>query len=167
VSREPSKEKIVTAESSTAQVRTTIAGIPDLVGKELGTSSWRTISQDDVNTFADLTGDHNPIHIDAAAAARSPFGTTIVHGYLTVSLVVPLMAEVFEVTDLGTGINYGLDKLRFPAPVPVGSRIRASVRLTEATEVAGGVQAKFDVTFEVEGQAKPACVMTMVVRYYA
>ena len=117
--------------------------------------------------YAGASNDHNPIHIDAAAAARSPFGTTIVHGYFTVSLVVPLMAEVFEVTDLGTGINYGLDKLRFPAPVPVGSRIRASVRLTEATEVAGGVQAKFDVTFEVEGQAKPACVMTMVVRYYA
>jgi len=157
----------VTVEAPTALVQTTIAGIHDLVGTELGTSSWRTITQEDVNRFADLTGDHNPIHINAEVAARSPFGTTIVHGYLTVSLVVPLMAEVFEVTDLGTGVNYGLDKLRFPAPVPVGSRIRVSVKLSEASEVPGGVQAKFDVTFEVEGQAKPACVMTMVVRYYA
>lgn len=157
----------MTAQTPTALVQTTIAGLSALVGEELGTSSWRTITQEQVSQFADLTGDHNPIHIDPIAAAQSPFGTTIVHGYFTLALVVPLMAEVIEVTDLGTGVNYGLDKLRFPAPVPVGSRIRVSVRLAEATEVAGGVQAKFDVAFEVEGQTKPACVMVMVVRYYA
>lgn len=157
----------MTVEAPTALVRTTIAALPELVGKELGTSSWRTITQEQVAQFADLTGDHNPIHIDPEVAAKSPFGTTIVHGYFTLSLVVPLMAEVIEVTDLGTGVNYGLDKLRFPAPVPVGSRIRVSVKLAEVTEVSGGAQAKFDVAFEVEGQAKPACVMVMVVRYYA
>jgi acyl dehydratase len=157
----------VSVEAPPATTRTTIAGIPALVGTELGTSSWHTITQDQVNRFAELTGDHNPIHTDPDVAARSPFGTTIAHGYLTLSLVVPLMAEVFEVTDLGTGVNYGLDRLRFPAPVPVGSRIRVAVKLAEATDIGGGIQGKFDVTFEVEGQTKPACVMTMILRFYA
>ena len=133
----------------------------------MGTSSWRTITQEQVDQFANLTGDHNPIHTDPAVAKRSPFGTTIVHGYFTLSLVVPLMAEVFEVTDLGTGVNYGLDKLRFPAPVPVGSRIRVGVTLAEAMEIPGGVQGKFEVAFEIEGQDKPPCVMVMVLRFYA
>jgi len=144
----------------------TMDELPGLAGREFGPSEWRTVTQEDVNTFADVTGDRNPVHLDPDFAARTPFGTTIVHGYLTLSLVVPLMAEVFEVTDLGVGINYGLNKLRFPAPVPVGSRIRVKGSVTAVTEVPGGFQVESAVTFEVEGQEKPACVAELVVRYY-
>ena len=147
--------------------RTTIAGLRDLVGTTFGPSRWREITQEEVNRFADLTEDHNPIHVDPAFGAASAFGSTIVHGYFTLSLVVPLMDEIFQVTDLGTGINYGLDKLRFPAPVLVGDRIRVTSQLTAVNDVAGGVQAHFTNTFEVEGGTKPAAVAEMVVRYYA
>jgi acyl dehydratase len=135
-------------------------------GRAFGPSSWREITQDDVDLFARVTGDHNPIHVDADFAAATPFGTRIAHGFLTLSLVVPLMAEVFEVTDAGMGINYGLNKVRFPAPVPVGSRIRVVGEVASVTEVAGGLQLEVPVTFEVEGVAKPACVAELVLRYY-
>lgn len=141
--------------------------LPSLVGTTFGPSSWRTVTQDEVDRFADLTGDHNPVHLDAEFAARTPFGGTIAHGYLTLALVVPLMAEVVEVTGVGTGVNYGLDRLRFPAPVRVGSRIRVVSRLAEVTQVPGGLQAVFENTVEAEGQAKPAVAAVMVVRYYA
>lgn len=144
-----------------------LADLPSAVGMTFGPSSWRTVTQEQVNRFAELTGDHNPIHLDPEYAARTPFGGTIVHGYLTLALVVPLMAELVEVTGVGTGVNYGLDRLRFPAPVRVGSRIRVTSRLAEVTDVAGGHQAVFENTFEAEGQAKPAAVATMIVRYYA
>ncbi|NCT92624.1 MaoC family dehydratase [Cellulomonas sp. APG4] len=137
------------------------------VGTTFGPSSWREVTQDEVNRFADLTGDHNPVHLDDAFAASTPFGGTIAHGYLTLALVVPLMAEILEVTGVGTGINYGLDRLRFPAPVRVGSRIRVTSRLAEVTDVPGGHQAVYENTVEAEGQAKPAVVAVMVVRYYA
>ena len=136
------------------------------VGRTFGPSTWREVTQDEVNRFADLTGDHNPVHLDPDFAAGTPFGGTIAHGYLTLALVVPLMADVVQVTGVGTGVNYGLDRLRFPAPVRVGSRIRLTSTLTEVTEVAGGLQAVFENTVEVEGQAKPAMASTMIVRYY-
>jgi acyl dehydratase len=126
-----------------------------------------TVTRADLVRYADASGDHNPIHIDPAAAAQSPFGTTIAHGYLTLSLVVPLMAQYFEVTDVGTAVNYGLDKLRFPAPVPVGSRIRTSSVINEVAEIKGGVQVHVQTTFEVEGGTKPAVVAQMLLRYYA
>jgi len=141
--------------------------LPSHVATTFGPSSWRAITQDEVNRFADLTGDHNPVHLDPEFAKGTPFGGTIVHGYFTLSLVVPLMAEIIEVTGVGTGVNYGLDRLRFPAPVLVGSKIRVSSRLAEVTEIAGGLQAVFENTFEGEGQAKPVAVATMIVRYYA
>lgn len=144
-----------------------LADLPSLVGTTFGPSSWRTVTQDQVDRFAELTGDHNPIHLDPAYAAATPFGGTIVHGYLTLALVVPLMAEVLEVTGVGTGINYGLDRLRFPAPVRVGSRIRATSTLTALTHVPGGYQAVFENTVEAEGQTKPAAVALMIVRYHA
>nr|WP_052113765.1 MaoC family dehydratase [Actinotalea fermentans] len=131
-----------------------------------GPSSWREVTQDEVNRFADLTGDHNPVHLDPDFAAGTPFGGTIAHGYLTLALVVPLMADVVQVTGVGTGVNYGLDRLRFPAPVRVGSRIRLTSTLAEVAEVAGGLQAVFENVVEVEGQAKPAMAATMIVRYY-
>jgi len=158
-----------TAPGTSAPTRTTVAlaDLPSLVGTTFGPSSWRTITQEQVDRFADLTGDHNPIHLDAEYAAATPFGGTIVHGYLTLALVVPLMAEVVEVTGVGTGVNYGLDRLRFPAPVRVGSRIRVTSTLSAVTEVAGGYQAVFENTFEAEGLAKPAAVAVMIVRYYS
>ena len=153
---------------TTAQARADIplADLPTRVGTRFGPSSWRQVTQDEVNRFADLTGDHNPVHLDPDFAAGTPFGGTIVHGYLTLALVVPLMAEVVQVTGVGTGVNYGLDRLRFPAPVLVGSRIRLTSTLTEVTEVPGGLQAVFENVIEVEGQPKPAMASTMIVRYY-
>ena len=149
-----------------ARADITLADLPGHVGTRFGPSSWRAVTQDEVNRFADLTGDHNPVHLDPDFAAGTPFGGTIVHGYLTLALVVPLMAEVVQVTGVGTGVNYGLDRLRFPAPVLVGSRIRLSSTLTEVAEVAGGLQAVFENVIEVEGQPKPAMASTMIVRYY-
>jgi acyl dehydratase len=148
------------------RLSTSIEDLPSIVGASFGPSEWRVITQDEVNQFAELSEDRNPIHIDPAAAAQTPFGTTIVHGYFTLSLVVPMMAEVFDVTDISMGINYGVNKLRFPAPVPVGSRVRVSGVVNAVTEVPGGYQIEPTVTFEVEGGAKPVCVAEMVLRYY-
>src|SRR5690606_8527801 len=140
--------------------------LPETVGRHFGPSSWRRIDQREVAAFAELSGDRNPIHLDEEFARGTPFGGTIAHAYFTLSLVVPLMAEVFEVTDVGVGLNYGLDRLRFPAPVPVGSRIRVVGEILRVDEVAGGYQVFPRVTFEVEGGGKPACVADMVLRYH-
>ncbi|HUZ39377.1 MAG TPA: MaoC family dehydratase [Streptosporangiaceae bacterium] len=139
-----------------------------LAGTDLGYTGWLEVTQDRVNTFADATGDHQWIHVDAAKAAAGPFGGTIAHGYLTLSLVIPLFGELAEVRGVSMGINYGLNKARFPAPVPVGSKIRLGARLG-AVEDAGvnAVQAVVDFTIEVEGAEKPACVAQAVYRYYA
>ena len=139
-----------------------------LAGTDLGYTGWLEVTQDRVNTFADATGDHQWIHVDAAKAAAGPFGGTIAHGYLTLSLVIPLFGELAEVRGVSMGINYGLNKVRFPAPVPVGSKIRLGARLG-AVEDAGvnAVQAVMDFTIEVEGAEKPACVAQAVYRYYA
>ena len=145
---------------------TAVDDLAALAGAEFGPSSWREVTQEDVNLFATVSGDHNPIHLDADFAAATPFGTRIAHGLLTLSLVVPLMAEVFEVPDAGMGINYGLNKVRFPAPVPVGSRIRVHGSVSSVTEVAGGWQVEVPVTFEIENSVKPACVAELVLRYY-
>jgi acyl dehydratase len=136
-------------------------------GADLGRSDWMEITQDRINTFADATSDHQWIHVDAQRAAAGPFGTTIAHGYLTLSLVIPLMEEIFTVSGVSMGINYGLNRVRFPAPVPVGSRIRLGAKLASAEDVGGGaVQATMDLTMEIEGGAKPACVAQGVYRYY-
>lgn len=153
--------------TATTPATIALADLPSAVGTTFGPSSWRTVTQDEVTRFADLTGDHNPVHLDPDFASRTPFGGTIAHGYLTLALIVPLMAEILEVTGVGTGINYGLDRLRFPAPVLVGSRIRATSTLAEVSDVPGGVQAVYENVVEVEGQAKPALAATMIVRYYA
>ena len=139
-----------------------------LAGTDLGYTGWLEVTQDRVNTFADATGDHQWIHVDPAKAAAGPFGGTIAHGYLTLSLVIPLFGELAEVRGVSMGINYGLNKVRFPAPVPVGSKIRLGARLG-AVEDAGvnAVQAVMDFTIEVEGAEKPACVAQAVYRYYA
>lgn len=135
-------------------------------GTDLGQSSWIQITQDDVHTFADATRDHQWIHVDPERAAGGPFGSTIAHGYLTLALVIPLWSELLQVEKVGMSVNYGLNRLRFPAPVPVGSRIRLQGKVVSASEVAGGVQVVADLTMEVEGSEKPALVAEAVYRFY-
>lgn len=137
-----------------------------LIGQDLGTSGWFELAQEDIDAFADLTGDDQWIHTDPERAATGPFGTTIAHGYLTLSLLVPLLEEVLIVENRTSSINYGLDRVRFPAPVPSGSRIRMSATLAEATDIESGVQVKIDCVFEVDGQERPACVARAVLRHH-
>jgi acyl dehydratase len=147
---------------------TTLAELPTLVGTELGTSDWHEVTQDAVNLFADATGDHQWIHVDVERAKKeSPFGGPIAHGYLTLSLLVPLLAQVLTVGDAVMGVNYGLNKVRFPSPVPVGSKVRATAALKEVSEFTGGLQYVLSVTVEREGGDKPVCVAEAVYRVYA
>ena len=149
---------------------TTINGIDDLanhVGEHLGHSDWMEITQERVNAFADATGDKQWIHVDVERAKAGPFGGPIAHGYLTLSLAPVLLAQVIRVDGISMGVNYGLNKLRFPAPVPVGSKLRLGGTMAGVEPVAGGAQVTIDMTFEVEGQDKPACVAQGVFRYYA
>jgi acyl dehydratase len=132
------------------------------VGEQLGSSDWHEITQDQVNLFADATGDHQWIHVDPEKAASGPFGGTIAHGYLTLSLLPVLVAEIYRVDGLKMGLNYGANKVRFPTPVPVGSKVRASAQLVELTPIAIGSQAVVRVTIEIDGGAKPACVADVV-----
>jgi acyl dehydratase len=137
------------------------------VGEHLGYSEWREIDQDRVNAFAEATDDRQWIHIDPERAKAGPFGTTIAHGFLTLSLVPVLASEVYRVEGVRMGINYGLDKVRFPSPLPTGSRIRAGVELLGADEVAGGaLQVRNRVTVERDGGDKPACVAETLSRFY-
>jgi acyl dehydratase len=138
-----------------------------LVGKDLGKSAWLEITQARVNLFADATEDHQWIHVDPERAAEGPFGTTIAHGYLTLSLVIPLFNDLLQVSGISMGINYGLDKLRFPAPVKVGSKIRLGGTVAQVDDVPGGLQALVDMTIEIEGEAKPALAARAIYRYYA
>ncbi|MFD4834237.1 MaoC family dehydratase [Streptomyces uncialis] len=136
------------------------------VGERLGYSDWLVIDQRRVDLFADATGDHQWIHVDPERAAAGPFGTTIAHGYLTLSLLPVLVPQVFQVEGVRMGLNYGTDKVRFPAPVPVGSRLRATAELRKVAEAGGGVQVTAAVTVEREGGDKPVCVAESVSRYY-
>ena len=147
-----------------------IDGIDSLraaVGQELGSGEWLTISQDRINAFAETTGDHQWIHVDPArAAADTPFGTTIAHGFLTLSLISALLKDVVRVKGVRMSLNYGLNRVRFVSPVPAGSRVRAVVSLGALTEIDGGVQATWNVTVEREGGQKPCLVAEWLVRYY-
>jgi len=137
------------------------------VGKQLGQSEWIEITQDRINKFADATGDHQWIHVDVERAKKGPFGAPIAHGYLTLSLVSLFLPQIMQVHGISMGVNYGTDKVRFPSPVPVGSRIRGSGELVKVEEVSGGgVQATVRVTVEIEGKDKPACVVDTISRYY-
>ncbi|MFH8729033.1 MaoC family dehydratase [Streptomyces termitum] len=139
-----------------------------LTGTDLGRTGWLTVTQDRVDTFADATDDHQWIHTDPEKAADGPFGGTIAHGYLTLSLVIPLFGELLEITGTGLSVNYGLEKVRFPSPVRVGARIRLHGAVGTVTEVKGdGVQMPLTFTVEVEGGEKPACVAEAVYRHYA
>jgi acyl dehydratase len=143
------------------------AELQDLVGSEIGVSEWMEITQDRVNAFAEATDDHQWIHVDVEKAAAGPFRGTIAHGFLTLSLTVTLSSQVeLDVGAPRMAINYGLEKVRFPAPVPVGSRMRARVGLVSAVDVEGGIQVNRLITIEVEGGEKPAMVAETVSRYY-
>ncbi len=143
-----------------------IAGLKAAVGEHLGYSDWHKVSQEQINQFADATGDHQWIHIDKEKAAQGPFGTTIAHGYLTLSLVPVLLGKVLSVSGVSMAINYGANKVRFPSPVPSGSNVRLGATLVEIEEIAGGAQAQVDVTIEVEGSTKPSLAAQILFRYY-
>lgn len=137
------------------------------VGQEVGVSNWWEITQERIDAFAEATDDHQFIHVNPELAAQTPFGGTIAHGFLTLSLSVPMGAEVeLDVGNPQMGINYGLDKVRFPAPVSVNSRIRVRVTLDEVSEVAGGIQMKQTMVTEIEGEEKPAMVAERLTRLY-
>jgi acyl dehydratase len=143
-----------------------VEGLRALTGQHVGYSSWHEITQDRVNTFADATGDHQWIHVDVERARSGPFGGTIAHGYLTLSMTTTFMPEILETTGFAMGINYGCEKVRFPSPVPVGAKLRCGAVVDAVADVPGGVQTTLTLTFEVQGQTKPACVATIVVRRY-
>jgi acyl dehydratase len=138
-----------------------------MMGQEVGVSDWHPVTQQAINLFADATLDHQWIHIDVERAKReSPFGGPIAHGYYTLSLAPYLLANVFDVKEKKMGVNYGLNKLRFTAPVPIPSRVRVRASLAQIEEIKGGVQATFNLQFEVEVKDKPACVAEAIYRYY-
>ncbi|BBB66900.1 MaoC family dehydratase [Undibacterium sp. YM2] len=144
-----------------------LAELKDLIGQEVAHSEWVEISQERVNTFADATGDHQWIHIDVERAKReSPFGGPIAHGFLTLSLLPMLVANAIKLTYVKMGVNYGLNKVRFPSPVPVGSRVRARLKLLEIEDIKDGAQFTWEVTIEREGQDKPVCVAESISRAY-
>ncbi len=146
---------------------TTMAEVPGLVGQELGSSDWHEVTQEHVNQFAEATGDHQWIHVDVERAkAESPFGGPIAHGYLTLSLLIPMYSQVLTVSDAKMGVNYGLNKVRFPAPVPVGAKVRLTATLTDVEEVAGGLQVTVAGVIEAEGGSKPVCIAEPVFRLY-
>jgi len=148
----------------------TVNGIDELkklAGSDLGTSEWIEVTQERINTFADATGDHQWIHVDPEKAAEGPFGAPIAHGYLTLSLFIPLFTELLDVQGVTTKVNYGLNKVRFPSPVTVGSKIRLVGRLADVEDVPGGVQITVDGTIEIEGAPKPAAVLQSLSRFYA
>jgi acyl dehydratase len=143
-----------------------IGDLASLAGRHLGSSSWHRITQDQVDRFAEATGDRQWIHVDRRRARTGPFNGTIAHGYLTLSLGPVLLDEVIDVVGATRVINYGLNKVRFPAPVTTGSRVRLGAELREVDEVPGGLQAALELTFAVEGQEKPACVAEALFRFY-
>ncbi len=138
------------------------------VGQELGVSDWHLVTQEEINSFAEATHDHQWIHLDVERAKKeSPFGGPVAHGYYTLSLAPHLMSQIWGVQGVKMGVNYGLNKLRFPSPVPIGSRIRARATLDNVEDVKGGMQVTVGLAFEIEGQDKPACVAEGLYRYYA
>lgn len=145
-----------------------LAELKKLVGQEVGVSDWHEVTQEAINLFADATLDHQWIHVDPERARReSPFGGPIAHGYYTLSLAPYLLANIMDIKEKKMGVNYGLNRLRFTAPVPIPSRVRLRATLASIEEIKGGVQATFNLNFEVEGKEKPACVAEAIYRYYA
>ena len=148
----------------------TLTGLDELksqVGQEVGVSDWHDVTQEEINEFAEVTGDHNWIHVDPERAKDTPFGGTIAHGYYTLSLASRFFEDMLRVDGVGMMVNYGLNKVRFPSPLPVGDRVRMHLRLTAAHDVEGGVQFTSELTFEREGGQKPVCVAESLTLAYA
>ena len=147
-----------------------LEGLRGSLGTEVGVSSWRTVRQEDISTFATLTGDEQWIHVDPERAKTGPFGATVQHGFLTLGMATGLLWEVCTVEGFGVVLNYGLNKVRFPAPLRVGSRIRMRVQVADVKAIDGpggqGAEAVYRLTYDVEGQDKPCCVADLVFRYY-
>jgi acyl dehydratase len=143
-----------------------VTALAEHAGSELGHTAWREMTQQRVDQFADVTEDHNPIHVDPEHAKQTVFGGTIAHGFLTLSMLAPISQQLLQVTGAKASINYGTDKVRFPAPLPVGAQFRGSGVLTEVTEVNGGVQARATFTIEVKDQPKPALVAECLFRFF-
>ncbi|MBM7365570.1 MaoC family dehydratase [Gordonia hydrophobica] len=155
-----------TVTSTTTPARSVrLADLPSLAGQDLGASARIRITQEQIDTFADATNDHQWIHVDAERAKKGPFGTTIAHGYLTLSLAVPLFWDLLDVDDATQVINYGLNKVRFPAPVPVDSEVGATAHVAAVEPVTGGFQLTVGLTFTIEGLDRPVCVCEMIIRY--
>ena len=147
----------------------TINGIEELraaEGEVLGTSDWHAVDQDAIDAFADVTGDHQWIHVDVERAKETPFGGTIAHGYYTLALAPKLTAQVMALEGFAFAVNYGVDRVRFPAPLPVGSKVRMTAKVASVEDVPGGVQFAMDLTFEREGGEKPVCAARTLVRVY-
>ena len=152
-----------------AAMATTIDGIDGLkacIGQHLGHSDYLEITQEQVNAFADATGDHQWIHVDVERAKAGPFGGPIAHGYLTLSLAPALLPQIMQVSGVSMGVNYGANKVRFPSPLPVGSKLRLGATLAGVEDVPGGAQVAVELVFEVEGAPKPCCVAEVLYRYY-
>jgi acyl dehydratase len=149
-----------------AGLTTDVADLAGHVGAELGPTEWQEMTQDRVNEFADVTEDHNPIHVDPDFAKKTPFGGTIAHGFLTLSMLAPISQQLLDVTGATASINYGTDKVRFPAPLPVGAQFRGHGVLTDVSDVKGGVQAKATFTIEVKDSPKPALVAECLFRFF-
>lgn len=143
-----------------------IDGLKALVGEHLGYSPYTTVTQEQVNQFAEATGDHQWIHVDVERAKEGPFGGPIAHGYLTLSLGPMLSPQIFGVSGISMGVNYGAGKVRFPSPVPVGANVRLGATLKSVEDVAGGAQVTMEFVFECEGAPKPSCVAEVIFRYY-
>lgn len=143
-----------------------IAELAGAAGTDLGVSDWIVVDQERIDRFAEATGDHQWIHVDPERAAEGPFGRTIAHGFLTLSLLPVLQHQLYEVTGIKMAVNYGLDKVRFMTPVPVDSKVRARARITDVTELEQAVQVRFSTTFEVDGVEKPAAVVESIARFF-
>jgi acyl dehydratase len=146
---------------------TQLNSLEELVGQSLGPTDWLEMAQDRVNLFADATDDHQWIHTDVERAKAGPFGAPIAHGYLTLSMVIPLWAQLLSIEGVGMAVNYGLNRVRFISPVPAGSRIRLAASISEVKQISGGCEVIVDATVELEGAAKPACALQAVFRYLA
>jgi acyl dehydratase len=156
--------KLTTSDHS--GLETTIAGLREAAGTHLGYTEWQELTQERVNRFADATDDHQFIHVDVERAKQTPFGGTIAHGFLTLSLLAPISTQLMRVTDAVMGMNYGLDRVRFTAPLPVGAQYRGGGEIVEVSDVPGGVQVKLNLTIEIKGSEKPACVAEFLVRIF-
>lgn len=149
------------------QTYATLVELTSKIGQTIGQSGWIEISQSRIQQFADATEDHQWIHLDVERAKAGPFKSTIAHGFLTLSLLPKLMSMAYSVSDVGMGVNYGLNRVRFPAPVPAGGRVRAHCKLLSAEPIQGGAQITVEVTVELEGSAKPVCIAESVARLFA